>query len=108
MTKLKGFVEIKFRKLHSNFLKKFPERKHGKTRVPQHLIHEYLTIKGHFENCVKGDKFWKTSQIVKVHTGKPFLLCQRVEFCLPKHVFPSPQVLETAKLSIGQVILSYR
>ena len=108
MTKLKDFVEIKFRKLLSNFLKKFATRKQDKEGLPQHLIHEYLTINDHFENHVKGDTFWKTSQIVKLHTGKPFLLCQRVEFCFPKHVFTPQKVLETAKLQIRQVILSYR
>ena len=98
MRKLKDFVEIKFRKLPSNFLKKFAVRKQNKKRLPQHLIHEYLTVKGHFEICMKGDKFWKTSQIVKMHTGKLFLLCQKVEFCFPKHGFTFPKVLETAKL----------
>ena len=108
MRNLKGFVEIKFRKLLSNFPQPFATTKQNQERPSQPLIFEYLILQKLFRKPYERRMFLKTVQNVKLHCGKLFPLCQKVLVYFPKRLFTPQKVSKALKLQMRQVILSYR
>ena len=75
---MKGFVEIKFRKLLPNFSETFPRRRLNRGRLVQLLIDKYLTLIKLFRKPRERRVISKTAQIVKLQSDKLFSLHHKV------------------------------
>ena len=108
MRNLKGFVEIKFRKLLSNFPQHFCDNKTepGKTLTTSNP--RILDPTKVISKTIRKEDIFETVQNVKIHCGKLFPLCQKVFVYFPKRLFTPQKVSKALKLQMGQVILSYR